>query len=200
MPTSRARRAPFSFFNPKEIAMTFPVFGGLPFVRPRTYVNGMPAIPDDFNEVMDVSIDAKHGIQTLIVPAAAFQPSDAATAPATVTPNSGYMAANMSAIAPIALPVGAVVSQVRVYIKDNSAPVTVQASIVSADKTGAVTGIGSSAVSSGDGSAQTLAIDIPATSMLMLAATHAYYVTVIRQSPGTGNVSIFSAEIDWCKP
>jgi hypothetical protein len=159
----------------------------------------MAAIPGDFNEVMDASVGAMYGIQTLIIPAAAFQPNDPAAAPATVTPNTGFMAANMSAIAPIVLPARAYVHQVRVYVKDNATPVTVQAAIVSADKTGAVTIIASSLVSVGDGSAQTLAIDLASPGVLV-ALEHAYYITVIRQSPGTGNCSIFSAEADWYKP
>lgn len=36
----------------------------LPSGRPRTYVNGMPAVPDDINEIFDQFVDSKHNLIT----------------------------------------------------------------------------------------------------------------------------------------
>src|SRR4051812_43368052 len=50
----------------------------LPTTRPRTYVPGMPLIPDDINELFDASIDDKHKAREQGHPAASFSHTGAA--------------------------------------------------------------------------------------------------------------------------
>jgi hypothetical protein len=149
------------------------------------------------NELFDAIIDAKVRSSKMIIPAAAFQSTDAAAAPAVIAPNTGYLSSNMSAIAPIVFPIGpgTRVTGARVYVRDSSAPCTVQAALVRADKTGTATIMGVSPTSAGDGSEQ--ALEIAMSPYSIPSDDTALYITVIRQSAGMGNVSVFSAAIDW---
>jgi hypothetical protein len=157
----------------------------------------MPLIPDDINELFDANIDAKSGRQTLIIPGSSFAPANFASFPTSTA--GGFQHDDINAIGSIELPVGAIITAIRVFIRDGAAPVKLLAMFKVYDSTGASSLSLSTSDSAGDGSAQTLTIT-PTSPGTMVSSGHSYDVQVLRDGPNTGACHIYSAEIDWYKP
>lgn len=136
----------------------------------------------------------KHGTRTLSISGCAFVGSSASAAmgygfgSATLTGSSQFY------LTPISLPVGKRITAVRVFIVDNSTgPTKLRADFNRITSVGAVSTIGSSSVSAGDSSNQTLTVSALTTT---IAASNAYSI-IVSSTTGSALTAVYMAEVDY---
>lgn len=137
----------------------------------------------------------KYGTRTLSMDGSAFVPAPGATP--TYAAGTGLSDTPLNAMAPLVLPVGVHVTEIRFYVKDNAAgPTKLEGAMSSGDHAGGSTPIASTPVSAGTGAAQTLSItggDAP------IVAGHSYWLAILTSS-GAGAASIYAVEVDYYQP
>lgn len=160
-----------------------------PPTRPRTYVEGTPVDPNDMNEVFD-SIIADQGSKTLTVsPFGATML--AGTTPDDTEADAGRLVADdLSCIVGLELVAPCVVSEVRIYVKDDAAAGLVLAFVRAG--VGGITNLGTDA-SAGDGTDQTITLAGP----LTIEAGYAYHVRVAPDGLTGNPLTLYRIEIDF---
>lgn len=167
--------------------------GNLPTSRTENCIPGAPVSHNLMNEIQDNIVGENHGTKTISVPINGPRTGAAPGFTGDFFTISG--ASPQAAVFQISgIPVGRRMTAVRVRVKDSATgPTTMQVTIYPSTDGAQGASLGSSAVSSGSGAAQTL----PVTGINTIVAGLVTYSVYVQTTAGAANTTVCAIDVDY---